>query len=54
MFILYEVDYQLAAQQLASSLQLEAFSIANSDRKTLLAWAEKGELAILLDMNSFW
>ena len=49
MFILYLPDYQQAAQQLASSLQLDAFVIANNERKTLLAWAEKGKLAILCD-----
>ena len=49
MFILYLPEYQATAEQLASSLQLEAFVIANNERKTLLAWAEKGELAILLD-----
>jgi 16S rRNA (guanine1516-N2)-methyltransferase len=48
-FILYLPEYQATAEQLASSLQLEAFVIANNERKTLLAWAEKGELAIFLD-----
>ena len=49
MFVLYLADYQPQAYQIASSLGLEAFVLANNDRKTLLAWAEKGELAILLD-----
>ncbi len=49
MFVLYLADYQQQAHEIASSLQLQAFAIANSDRKTLLAWVEKGELAILLN-----
>jgi 16S rRNA (guanine1516-N2)-methyltransferase len=49
LFILYLPDYHAQATELASTLGYEAFSIINSERKTLLAWTEKGELAILVD-----
>ncbi len=49
MFILYLAEYQQEANELASILGCEAFSIINSERKTLLTWAEKGELAILIN-----
>lgn len=49
MFILYLPDYGQQAHELASTLGYEAFSIAADERKTLLAWAAKGELAILLN-----
>lgn len=49
MFILYLPDYGHQAQELASALGYEAFSIADDQRKTLLAQADKGEMAILLN-----
>jgi 16S rRNA (guanine1516-N2)-methyltransferase len=45
-FILYLAEYQPQAQQLASSLGVRGFFIANAERKTLLAWAKQGDLAI--------
>ncbi|PTQ89342.1 class I SAM-dependent methyltransferase [Agitococcus lubricus] len=48
MFILYLADYQLQAEELASILGIEAFLLANTERKTLLAWQSHGQLAILL------
>ena len=48
MFILYLADYQQQAQQLALALSVEAFLLANTERKTLLAWQNRGDLAILL------
>ena len=48
MFILYLADYHQQAQQLALTLGVEAFLLANTERKTLLSWAKQGELAILL------
>lgn len=48
MFILYLAENQAQAQQLASTLGVEAFLLANAERKTLLAWAKQGDLAVLL------
>lgn len=48
MFILYLAEHHAQAQQLASTLGVEAFLLANAERKTLLAWAAQGDLAILM------
>lgn len=48
MFILYVENYQQQAQQLALTLGVEAFLLANTERKTLLSWQHQGNLAILL------
>jgi len=47
-FILYLAEHQAQAQQLASTLGVEAFLLANTERKTVLSWAKQGDLAILL------
>ena len=49
MFILYLPAHQALATELATTLGYEAFVIADSDRKTLLSWSEKGSLAVLLN-----
>ena len=49
MFILYLPDYRQQAVELALTLGCEVFAIADDERKTLLACAAKGELAILLN-----
>jgi len=46
-FVLYLAEYQQQAHDLASCLGIEAFLIANTERKTLLAWAKQGDLAVL-------
>ena len=45
---MYLADYQQQAQQLALALSVEAFLLANTERKTLLAWQNQGDLAVLL------